>query len=133
MKLIERIFVFILVLLAVAVPTIAPFIGLLGAFCFSILGLLIPVFIETVTYWDIGFGPGNWVAIKNVIICIIGVLALVFGSRSALIEIIDMYMRGGESSNSLTNQYVDDDDDNPFLSDGATTIANLLTNATLNL
>lgn len=121
------------VLLAVAVPTIAPFIGLLGAFCFSILGLLIPVFIETVTYWDIGFGPGNWVAIKNVIICIIGVLALVFGSRSALIEIIDMYMRGGESSNSLTNQYVDDDDDNPFLSDGATTIANLLTNATLNL
>ncbi|XP_051163226.1 proton-coupled amino acid transporter-like protein pathetic isoform X2 [Leptopilina boulardi] len=80
------------VLLAAAVPTIAPFIGLLGAFCFSILGLLIPVFIETVTYWDIGFGPGNWVALKNVVICIIGILALVFGSRSALIEIIKLYV-----------------------------------------
>lgn len=31
------------VLLAIAVPTIAPFIGLIGAFCFSILGLLVPV------------------------------------------------------------------------------------------
>lgn len=39
------------VLLAVAVPTISPFIGLIGAFCFSILGLLIPVFIEMITFW----------------------------------------------------------------------------------
>ena len=39
------------VLLAVAVPTISPFIALIGAFCFSILGLLIPVFIEMITYW----------------------------------------------------------------------------------
>lgn len=31
------------VLLAVAVPTIGPFIGLIGAFCFSILGLIVPV------------------------------------------------------------------------------------------
>jgi proton-coupled amino acid transporter len=79
------------VLLAVAVPTIGPFIGLIGAFCFSILGLLVPVFIETVTYWDIGFGRLNWVAMKNVIICIIGLLALVFGSRSAISEIIGLY------------------------------------------
>lgn len=79
------------VLLAVIVPTIGPFIGLIGAFCFSILGLLIPVFIETVTYWDVGFGPGNWVALKNVVICIIGFMALVFGSRSALIEIVNLY------------------------------------------
>ncbi|XP_078043406.1 solute carrier family 36 member pathetic [Augochlora pura] len=79
------------VLLAVIVPTIGPFIGLIGAFCFSILGLLIPVFIETVTYWDVGFGPGNWVALKNIVICIIGFMALVFGSRSALIDIVKLY------------------------------------------
>ncbi|XP_036150354.1 proton-coupled amino acid transporter-like protein pathetic isoform X2 [Monomorium pharaonis] len=79
------------VLLAVAVPTIEPFISLIGAFCFSILGLLIPVFIETVTYWDVGFGPGNWVALKNVIICVIGVMALVFGSRSAIMDIVKLY------------------------------------------
>lgn len=79
------------VLLAVIVPTIEPFIGLIGAFCFSILGLLIPVFIETVTYWDVGFGPGNWVALKNIIICIIGIMALIFGSRSAFIQIAALY------------------------------------------
>ncbi|XP_020284696.1 proton-coupled amino acid transporter-like protein pathetic [Pseudomyrmex gracilis] len=79
------------VLLAVAVPTIEPFIGLIGAFCFSILGLLIPVFIEIVTYWDVGFGPGNWLALKNVIICVIGLMALIFGSRSAIMDIVRLY------------------------------------------
>lgn len=78
----------VIVFLAAACPTISPFIGLIGAFCFSILGLLVPVFIETVTYWDVGFGRFNWVAMKNVIICIIGLLALVFGSRSSINEII---------------------------------------------
>lgn len=34
------------VVLAVCVPTISPFIGLIGAFCFSILGLLVPVSIH---------------------------------------------------------------------------------------
>jgi len=79
------------VLLAVAVPTISPFIGLIGAFCFSILGLLIPIAIEFVTYWDKGFGKFNWMIWKNVIICIFGVLALFFGSKSAIEEIIDLY------------------------------------------
>lgn len=79
------------VVLAVAVPTIAPFIGLIGAFCFSILGLLIPVFIETVTYWKEGFGKYNWVAWKNVVVSIFGVLALIFGSQSAINDIIAIY------------------------------------------
>lgn len=92
------------VLLAVAVPTIAPFIGLLGAFCFSILGLLVPVFIETVTYWDVGFGPGNWVAMKNIVISIIGFLALVFGSSSALKDIAKLYQTS-ESNSTLESVF----------------------------
>ncbi|XP_055689068.1 proton-coupled amino acid transporter-like protein pathetic [Lutzomyia longipalpis] len=79
------------VLLAVAVPTISPFIGLIGAFCFSVLGLLCPVFIEMVTYWDEGFGRFNWVIWKNIIVCIFGVMALIFGSRSAILDIIKLY------------------------------------------
>lgn len=77
------------VLLAVAVPNIGPFISLIGAFCFSILGLLMPALIEIVTCWDTGFGPGNWVAVKNVIICIISIMALLFGSRSAIMKIVN--------------------------------------------
>lgn len=80
-------------------PTIGPFIGLIGAFCFSILGLLIPVFIETVTYWDIGFGRFHWVAAKNIIICVIGLLALVFGSSSAIKDIVAIYTKDNEHSN----------------------------------
>jgi len=79
------------VLLAVAVPTCGPFIGLIGAFCFSLLGLLIPILIETVTYWDIGFGPCNWMVFKNILVFIFGVLALVFGSHSAVLDIVKMY------------------------------------------
>ncbi|XP_015184042.1 PREDICTED: proton-coupled amino acid transporter 1 [Polistes dominula] len=76
------------VLLAVAVPNIGPFISLIGAFCFSILGLFMPALIEIVTYWDTGFGPCKWVAVKNIIICIISIIALIFGSRSAIMKII---------------------------------------------
>lgn len=79
------------VLLAVAVPTIGPFVGLLGAFCFSILGLLIPVFIEMVTYWEQGFGKYNWVIYKNVFVILFGLMALIFGSKDAILEIIKMY------------------------------------------
>jgi len=79
------------VLLAVAVPTIGPFIGLIGAFCFSLLGLIIPIFIEIVTYWDIGFGPCNWVILKNVLVFAFGLLALFFGTYTSLEEIAAMY------------------------------------------
>lgn len=79
------------VLLAIAVPTIGPFVNLLGAFCFSILGLLAPVFIEIITYWDEGFGKYNWVIFKNVLVCAFGIFALIFGSKDAIHEIIKLY------------------------------------------
>lgn len=88
------------VLLAVAVPTIGPFVGLLGAFCFSILGLLVPVFIETVTYWETGFGKYNWVVWKNVFVCIFGMLALIFGSKDAIVDIMKLY---GDESDALNS------------------------------
>lgn len=81
------------VLLAVAVPTISPFIGLIGAFCFSILGLIIPVMIEMVTYWEEGFGKFYWVIWKNVIVLGFGVIALIFGSKTSIEEIIKIYSK----------------------------------------
>lgn len=75
------------VLIAIAVPTIAPLIGLIGAFCFSILGLLAPVGIEMVVLWNVGFGRFNWIVIKNIVITIVGILALLFGTKSAINDI----------------------------------------------
>ncbi|XP_055912997.1 proton-coupled amino acid transporter-like protein pathetic [Eupeodes corollae] len=77
--------------LAVAVPSIAPFMGLIGAFCFSILGLIMPILIETVLDLESGFGKFNWILYKNIFILGFGVFALIFGSKSALEDIMKLY------------------------------------------
>ncbi|XP_034103693.1 proton-coupled amino acid transporter-like protein pathetic isoform X1 [Drosophila albomicans] len=79
------------VVLAISVPTIGPFMGLIGAFCFSILGLIFPVFIEIIVHWDTGFGAGNWIIWKNIIITLCGIFALVFGTQSAIKDIMATY------------------------------------------
>ncbi|KAJ8928130.1 hypothetical protein NQ314_019356 [Rhamnusium bicolor] len=88
----RTIMVVVCVSLAVAVPTIIPFVSLIGAFCFSILGLMVPVGIEVLTFWDKGFGKFNWKIFKNVVVVLTGTLALVFGSKSAVEDIIAMYV-----------------------------------------
>ena len=80
------------VLLAVAVPTIGPFIGLIGALCFSILGLILPCFIECVTFWEDGLGPGKWRLWKNIIISIFGAVVLVFGTIDSVEGIMNVYL-----------------------------------------
>ncbi|XP_047544294.1 proton-coupled amino acid transporter-like protein pathetic [Vanessa atalanta] len=87
----RTIMVTVSVLLAVAVPTIGPFMGVIGAFCFSILGLIAPAFIEIITYWDIGFGPYKFLIWKNVIVLTFGLFALIFGTKDAIISIINVY------------------------------------------
>lgn len=89
--LLRSVLVILSVVLAIAVPTISPFIGLIGAFCFSILGLLVPVVIEIITFWDVGFGKCNWIIWKNILIFIFGIFALVFGTKDALREIAKIY------------------------------------------
>ncbi|CAH2103185.1 unnamed protein product [Euphydryas editha] len=84
----RTIMVTVCVLLAVAVPKIAPFIGVIGAFCFSLLGLIAPAFIEVITFWDIGFGPYKYLIWKNVLVLIFGLFALIFGTKDAIISII---------------------------------------------
>ncbi|CAH1990064.1 unnamed protein product [Acanthoscelides obtectus] len=83
------------VAIAIAVPTIIPFVALIGAFCFSILGLMVPVAIEMLTFWDKGFGPFHWKIFKNIIVVAAGFLALIFGSKSAIQDIVYMYLGNG--------------------------------------
>ncbi|CAH1733362.1 proton-coupled amino acid transporter-like protein pathetic isoform X1 [Aphis gossypii] len=76
------------VLIAVAVPTIGPFIGLIGAFCFSLLGIVVPVLIEFATYWN---DVTIWMTLRNVVLIIVGILALVFGTVNSVADIIAAY------------------------------------------
>ncbi|CAK1588183.1 unnamed protein product [Parnassius mnemosyne] len=87
----RTIMVTVCVLLAVAVPTIAPFMGVIGAFCFSLLGLIAPAFIEIITFWEIGYGPYNYLIWKNILVLLFGMFALVFGTKDAVISIIKVY------------------------------------------
>lgn len=52
-----------------------------------------------VTYWEEGFGKWNWIIWKNILVAIFGVLALVFGSKSAVEEIIALYAPKLEKAN----------------------------------
>lgn len=82
---------FLCVTLAIAVPTIVPFVSLIGAFCFSILGLVVPIIIEMLTFWDKGFGKFNWKIYKNIVVVFVAIMALIFGSKSAIEDIVAMY------------------------------------------
>ncbi|XP_038216222.1 proton-coupled amino acid transporter-like protein pathetic [Zerene cesonia] len=84
----RTIMVTLCVLLAVAFPTIGPLMGVIGAFCFSLLGLIAPAFIEIVTYWDIGYGPCKYLIWKNVLVLMFGLFALIFGTKTAILGII---------------------------------------------
>ncbi|XP_019868871.1 proton-coupled amino acid transporter-like protein pathetic isoform X2 [Aethina tumida] len=83
--------------IAIAVPTIIPFVSLIGAFCFSILGIILPIIIEVLTFWDKGFGKFNWKIYKNILVVIAGILALIFGSKMAIADIVDMYKPKNET------------------------------------
>jgi len=75
-------------MLAVAIPTIGPFIGLIGAFCFSLLGIVMPVVIEFATYWD---NVTIWMTVRNTVLVTIGIMALIFGTISSVTDIITAY------------------------------------------
>ncbi|KAJ8945928.1 hypothetical protein NQ318_016756 [Aromia moschata] len=96
----RTIMVLICVSLAIAVPTIIPFVSLIGAFFFSILGLIVPVGIEVITFWDKGFGRYNWKILKNAVVVAMGLMALIFGSKSAIEDIVALYMAPAVVSNA---------------------------------
>lgn len=86
--------------IAVAVPSIGPFIGLIGAFCFSLLGIIAPVIIEFATYWD---NVTIWMTVRNVVLIAVGLLALVFGTASSVTEIFSTYLNEPTLAISGTN------------------------------
>lgn len=93
--------------IAIAVPTIVPFVSLIGAFCFSIIGLLVPIAIEMLTFYEKGFGKFNWKLIKNFIVGIMAMLALIFGSKSAIEDIVNLYSPVESFNGSTTDNILE--------------------------
>ncbi|RZC40870.1 Aa trans domain containing protein, partial [Asbolus verrucosus] len=79
------------VVIAIVVPKIIPFVSLIGALCFSTLGLLCPVAIEILTCWEDGFGRFHWKVLKHFVIIFTAMLAVIFGSKSAIEDIVKTF------------------------------------------
>lgn len=81
------------VLIAVAVPDLEPFVGLVGALFSSTLVLFFPAVIELVTFWEdeAYMGPFRWRVYKNVLLILMWLVVLVTGAKSSIGDIVDLY------------------------------------------
>lgn len=73
--------------LAVVVPRLELFISLFGALCLSALGLVFPALVDLCVAWP-HTGRYNWILVRDVLIFLFGLLALVVGTYVALRDII---------------------------------------------
>lgn len=80
------------VMIGVALPMLEQIINIVGAFFYSILGLMIPAIIETVFRWN-NLGRGHWIMWKNIIIFLFGLGSLISGCTVAISDIIEILER----------------------------------------
>lgn len=74
---------------AAGIPNLEPFISLVGAVFFSLLGIFVPSFVETVYLWPNNLGWCKWKLIKNILLGIFSILALIAGAAASIDEIIN--------------------------------------------
>ncbi|CAD7012207.1 proton-coupled amino acid transporter-like protein pathetic [Ceratitis capitata] len=77
--------------LAAAIPNLEPFISLVGAIFFSLLGIFIPSVTETIYLWPNRLGCCKWKLCKNIFLGVFAMCALVAGATASISEIIEMY------------------------------------------
>ncbi|CAH2063793.1 unnamed protein product, partial [Iphiclides podalirius] len=76
------------VAIAAAFPNLELVISFVGAIFFSTLGLLVPAVVDTVFQWDRGLGRFNYILVKNAVIGIISIIALVSGSYVSVVGML---------------------------------------------
>ncbi|KAF5271192.1 hypothetical protein FQR65_LT05336 [Abscondita terminalis] len=81
---IRCLFVMGTVAVAAAVPNLEQIIGLVGSICLSTIGFLLPAVVDTILNWENNLGRFNWVLIKNIILGILALVALVSGSIDSI-------------------------------------------------
>ncbi|KAL7638918.1 UNVERIFIED_CONTAM: hypothetical protein RMT77_010452 [Armadillidium vulgare] len=82
--------VFLTFVLAAVIPNIGLFTNLVGAVCASMLSLIFPPIIETVTFWP-DTGKYHWRVCKNALMSFIGILGFVTGTYSSIVELVDYF------------------------------------------
>ncbi|XP_017864454.1 PREDICTED: proton-coupled amino acid transporter-like protein CG1139 [Drosophila arizonae] len=108
---------------AIAFPNLGPLLALVGAFSISLLNIIFPCWIEICLLYGSSYGPGKWKLVKDIIIIIIGLAILGYGTYSAIMDMIREY---GGSNNA------DAGADNSNKTKGAEDIEDELNAATIN-
>lgn len=83
--------VLVMGIVAIIVPQLAPFIGLVGAVFFSFLGLFVPALVETIFRYPNDLGFCRIIMVKNIFLMVFSILALGAGSFVSIKEIIALY------------------------------------------
>ncbi|KAF6201670.1 hypothetical protein GE061_004064, partial [Apolygus lucorum] len=78
-------------LLAVAIPRLGLFISLFGALCLSALGIAFPAIIEICVLWPDNLGKFNYVLWRDLLLILFGIVGLVVGTGTALMDIITSF------------------------------------------
>ncbi|XP_054003935.1 proton-coupled amino acid transporter-like protein pathetic [Hylaeus anthracinus] len=79
------------IIVGLLVPNLEPFISLVGAVFFSVLGISIPAIVETISCWEGHLGKFNWRLWKNGVLLVFSLFALVSGSWVSIRDIIKEY------------------------------------------
>ncbi|CAK1551555.1 unnamed protein product [Leptosia nina] len=103
---IRTVLVAIVVAIAAAFPNLELVISFVGAIFFSTLGLFIPAMIDIVYNWDRGFGCLKYRLFKDILICIVSVVALVSGAYVSVVGMIEDFSKSGDSSHVANETFV---------------------------
>lgn len=79
------------VLLAIYVPLLALFISLFGALCLSVLGIAFPALMEICVLYPDQLGRCYNVILRNLVLILIGMFALITGTHKSMVDIIDSF------------------------------------------
>ncbi|XP_052752676.1 proton-coupled amino acid transporter-like protein CG1139 [Galleria mellonella] len=73
---------------AVAVPTLGPFISLFGALCLSLLAIVFPGLIDACVWYPTTYGVFKYKLFRDITIILVGMFALISGCYTSIMEII---------------------------------------------
>uniref|UniRef100_A0A336MWB5 CSON008157 protein n=1 Tax=Culicoides sonorensis TaxID=179676 RepID=A0A336MWB5_CULSO len=79
--------------LAILIPEIGSFIGLVGALFLSTLGFILPALLDIVASWPDGLGKFKWILFKDIFLMMFGLVALISGTIASIHDIIDLYKK----------------------------------------
>ncbi|XP_053686203.1 proton-coupled amino acid transporter-like protein CG1139 [Sabethes cyaneus] len=79
--------------IAIGIPKIEPFVGLVGSLGTGTLAILFPVTIDTIVRWPTGdFGRMQWLLVKNMVLLVFGIFIIVSGTYFSILDIIAIYV-----------------------------------------